>query len=233
MRAGTIDVLMSKTNGVHAELPRQAARLRLVEKVQRDLGAIDARTLAAMLEVPRDRFVRPEDIHLAWEDTPLALDESGLATISAPHAYVLSFRLASLGEGDHLVELGAGTGYGAALAAEIVGPTGSVKTFEIDAALAARARELLSHVRNVTVFHADAIASTQHWGGAKKIICTFAIEALPSAWIDALPEGGVLVAPVGRRDQDQKLVRVTRRGGVVEATEHGMVRYVPNRSALR
>ena len=100
-------------------------------------------------------------------------------------------------------------------------------------ALAARARELLSHVRNVTVFHADAIASTQHWGGAKKIICTFAIEALPSAWIDALPEGGVLVAPVGRRDQDQKLVRVTRRGGVVEATEHGMVRYVPNRSALR
>jgi protein-L-isoaspartate(D-aspartate) O-methyltransferase len=206
--------------------------VRLAAKVERELGALDPRHVSALLEVPRDRFVRPEDLAMSWEDTPLPLDDSGQATISAPHAYLLSFRLLELAPGDRLVELGSGSGYGAALAAYIVGPSGSVSTIEIDRGLAERARELLGGIANVRVSQGDAIASTPLWAGANKIVCTFAVERIPDAWLSAIPEGGVLVAPVGTRDRDQKLVRIERRHGDLFESEHGAVRYVPNRSPL-
>jgi protein-L-isoaspartate(D-aspartate) O-methyltransferase len=208
----------------------RGCRLPLVDSIERDLGPFDPRHLTAVLEVPRERFVPQEDIERSAEDTPLPLDLEGLATISAPHAYLLSFRLLALEPGDALVELGAGSGYGAALAAFVVGPEGSVLTFEIDAALAAWAARNLAGEPNVRVVHADAVSSGQMWGAAKKIVVTFAVSDLPAEWIDALPEGGKLVAPVGPSDRDQQLVRVSRRHGRVVQTEHGAVRYVKNRS---
>ncbi|HEY6458714.1 MAG TPA: hypothetical protein VIY73_01145, partial [Polyangiaceae bacterium] len=186
--------------------------------------------LDALVEVPRERFVRPEDLERSADDAPLPLDDSGLATISAPHAYLLSFRLLELTEGDRLVELGSGSGYGSALAAFVVGPSGAVRTFEIDAPLAARARSNLAERPNVEVLLRDAMVSMAAWNGAEKIVATFAVDALPQSWLDALPEGGRLVAPVGAREGDQRLVLARREGGRVVETDHGAVRYVQNRS---
>jgi protein-L-isoaspartate(D-aspartate) O-methyltransferase len=78
--------------------------------------------------------------------------------------------------------------------------------------------------------HGDAVTSAPEWGGAKKIVVTFAVAELPAAWIDAIPEGGRLVAPVGSREKDQKLVLLRREKGKIVRTEHGAVRYVQNRS---
>jgi protein-L-isoaspartate O-methyltransferase len=61
------------------------------------------------------------------------------------------------------------------------------------------------------------------------VVVTFAIDAWPSSWLDALPEGGRMVAPLGY--DDQRLVLAERRGGKVLETDHGAVRYVRNRSA--
>src|SRR5579883_566245 len=223
--------------GLLAQELREVARgcrLELVEAVEKQLGPFDRRQLNALLEVPRERFVRPEDVAHSADDTPLPLADQGLATISAPHAYLLSFRLLDLAPGDSLVELGSGSGYGAALAAFIVGADGRVLTFEIDATLAAWARRNLAAERNVTVVEGDAVRSAERWGGARKVVCTFAVDELPRAWVDALPEGGVIVAPVGpgerERDRDQRLVRVARTRGRVVTTDHGAVRYVKNRS---
>ena len=140
-------------DGASASWPRlpRGCRLSLIDEVARQLGPFDPRFLDALLEVPRERFVRPADLARSAEDVPLAIDDGGLATISAPHAYLLSFRLLRLSEGDHLVELGAGTGYGAALAAFVVGGSGHVTTFEIDPDLAGEARSLTSDLRNVAV----------------------------------------------------------------------------------
>lgn len=220
-------------NGVLAQELREVARgcrLPLVESVARQLGPFDRRHLGALLEVPRERFVRAEDVERSAEDMPLPLDDLGLATISAPHAYLLSFRLLELGLGDRLVELGTGSGYGAALAAFIVGERGRVVTFEIDHELAAWAQRTLAHEPTVTVVEADAVSSAHHWEGAKKVVATFALDALPNTWLDALPEGGRLVAPVGSRDADQRLVLAVRRHDRVIETDHGAVRYVKNRS---
>src|SRR5262249_35621812 len=145
---------------------------------------------------PRERFVRPGQEGRAAEDVPLPLDDAGLSTISAPHAYGLSFDLAQLRAGDRVLELGCGTGYGAALAAHVVGPTGHVTTIEIDPTLAARAKELLAGTPNVTALCGDATTDASAPPSANKVICTFAVESVPRAWLDRLPEGGVLVAPV-------------------------------------
>ncbi len=227
-------------------------RNALVQKVRRHLGGdLDPAHLRALLEVPRELFVRPEDVGSSAEDVPLPLDESGLATISAPHAYLLSFRLLGLTLNDRLVELGSGSGYGAALAAKIVGPRGSVLTIEIDPTLARRAKSLLAGTSNVRAIEHDAITSTPYWRGAawgagperwrggadqsaawgaNKIVCTFAVEEIPRAWLEALGDGNVLVAPVGRGDADQQLVRVSRTSGHLSWKNHCAVRYVKNRS---
>ena len=209
----------------------RGCRLALVDSVVRQLGPFDERHLTALLEVPRERFVRPEDVERSAEDIPLALDPAGLATISAPHAYLLSYRLLRLAPGDRLVELGTGSGYGAALAAFIVGREGRVVTIEIDADLVAWARRTLADEPNVRIIEADAIESASQWGDALKVVITFAIERLPAPWLEALPEGGMLVAPVGALDRDQRLVLVTKRQGRIAETDHGAVRYVRNRSA--
>jgi protein-L-isoaspartate(D-aspartate) O-methyltransferase len=183
-----------------------------------------------MMAVDRARFVRPADEGRAYEDVPLPLDDDGLATVSAPHMYLLSFRLVDLAAGDTLVELGSGTGYGAALASRIVGASGAVTTIEIAPSLAERAKELLGDLPNVTVHAADAIGSAPLWGAPRRVVCTFAIEAVPSDWIDALPRGAVLVAPVGPADRDQRLLRIEKMTGGARTTDHGAVRYVRNRS---
>jgi protein-L-isoaspartate(D-aspartate) O-methyltransferase len=204
----------------------------LAQKVEAELGPFDPLHLAALREVERAPFVRPRDLPLANEDLPLPLDDSGLATISAPHAYLLSYRILALQPGDHLVELGSGSGYGAALASYIVGPHGHVLSFEIDPDLARRAATLLANAPNVRILPMDAMLSTPTWGGARKISCTFAVTRVPQVWLDALPIGGVLAAPVGELEQ-QRLLRIVRDASSGFAvTDHGGVRYVPNRSDL-
>lgn len=210
----------------------RARRVRLAAAIETPLGPFDPRHLEALVDVPRERFVRPDDVARAADDTPLPLDDEGLATISAPHAYLLSFRLLELAHGDRLVELGSGSGYGAALAAHIVGAHGSVITVEIDARLAEWAALTLAQHANVAVLHGDAVASSAALEDAQKIVVTFAVSTIPEMWLDAIPEGGCLVAPVGSRDRDQRLVRVRRKDDALVRTEHGAVRYVPNRSIV-
>ncbi len=206
-------------------------RERLARAIDEQHGPFDPLQLQALREVPRELFVRAADVDRSAADMPLPLDDEGLATVSAPHAYLLTYRLLALGRGDVLVELGSGTGYGAALASYIVGPSGRVLTIEIDESLSVRAHANLAPLANVTAICADAVGSTPSWRDARKIACTFAVDELPRAWLDALPNDGILVAPVGAREKDQQLVRVAREGYDLRITHHGGVRYVKNRSA--
>jgi len=208
---------------------RARRRAELAASVEATLGPFSAEHLRALEVVPRDRFVRADDIAHAEVDAPLPLDDTGHATISAPHAYLLSYRLLDLRAGDRLLELGSGSGYGAALGAQIVGPTGRVITIEIDEALAARAHELLEPLANVRALHGDATLATPFFAECNKVVVAFAVKELPREWVDALQPGAVLVAPVGTTTQH--LLRVERmRDGRVDVTRHGAVRYVPNRS---
>lgn len=216
-----------------AEVAR-GCRVDLAADVENHLGPFSPLHLRALREVPRERFVRDAEIGRSADDTPLPLDDEGHATISAPHAYLLSFRLLELGPGDRLLELGAGSGYGAALASSIVGGEGQVVTVEIDAGLCAWASARLSEHGNVRVIHGDAVhLDPMAFFRPNKITVTFAVDRVPHGWTAMLPEGGRLAVPVGPTDRDQRLVLVRREKGELLATDHGAVRYVQNRSPAR
>jgi protein-L-isoaspartate(D-aspartate) O-methyltransferase len=218
----------------------QRAREALVWNVAQRFGPFDRRYLDALFYVPRERFVLPEDIELSAEDVPVPLDTHGNATVSAPHAYLLTFRLLGLEEGDHLLELGTGTGYGSALARYIVGPVGHVTTVEIDPILHARAARLLGADRygeaeGVTLLKGDGRALASEILSERtrptKIAVTYAMTDPPGEIERLLPEGGCLVAPVGPTD-GQALMRSERRGGVLSRAAHGAVRYVLERRPI-
>jgi protein-L-isoaspartate(D-aspartate) O-methyltransferase len=178
---------------------------------------------AALEAVPRERFVDVDQIGRSADDAPSPLGDDERATISAFHAYARAFEALELGAGDALVELGGGSGYGAAVAAEIVGERGSVLSIEIDPDLAERAMKQLSPWPWARCIAADAHDTTP-WAGATKVYVAFALRELPQAWLDALAPGGRLIAPIGR---DVQVLTVFDRQG---ARELEPVRYVPDRS---
>jgi len=200
----------------------RAAREESLAAAGLDLGDAIA---SAVRDVPRERFVPIEALPEAHRDRALALDETGKATISAMHAYVASFRALSLGAGDDLVDLGGGTGYGAAVAAEVVGEEGSVTTIELDPDLSARAAKTLAGRANVRVIAGDA-HDTSLWRGAKKVSVGFDVGVVPDAWIEALAPGSRLVVPCA----GELIVVDKRDDGGIERRSVGRVVYVRDRS---
>ncbi|WP_437479170.1 hypothetical protein WME75_32720 [Sorangium sp. So ce1014] len=236
----------------------RVARAPLVTELARRFE-FPARYLDAILLVPRERFVLPEDVAASADDTPLPLDRAGHATVSAPHAYLLTYSLLGLVPGDHVLELGTGTGYGAALARRILGPTGHVTSIEIDPALHARAARLLGarpDRRGDDEALASSSAGPSDEGASVALLCgdgrslaeralacgrtppserpwkvavTYALTEPPAALEERLADGGVLVAPVGAWEGHQELMRVERRQGALLREVHGAVRYVAER----
>jgi len=220
------------------------AREKLCATLAQRMGELPTHYFTAVLEVPRERFVLPADLAQSADDAPLPLDPMGNATVSAPHAYLLTYGLLELRRGDRLVELGTGTGYGAALAREIVGPAGWVTTVEIDPVLHERAHRLLGATEGVVGADDRRAGATVICGDARrlapeliaadskrppKVAITYALTELHPAFETALPEGGRLVAPVGATEEQQELLRIERRASVLWQTSHGAVRYVLER----
>jgi len=209
------------------ELAALAARARQEELARKSIPA-SGPLAEALRRVPRERFVLLENVAESAADVPLALSEDGGSTISALHAYVTAFSALELGPGDSLVDLGGGSGYGAALAAEVVGATGHVLSIEIVSELSARARRNLASYAHVRALEASA-HDVDIWRGANKVFCGFALPSVPSAWLEALGEGGVLVAPIGG-PAVQRLTRFFRAKDGIHTTAIEPVRYVGDRA---
>ncbi len=189
------------------------------------MGRDAPRILAALIAEPRERYVPAGKELESWQDAAVALTNDERSTLSALHAYLLNYTLLELRPGDRLLEVGTGTGYGAAVAARVVGPRGRVMSFEVLPELAAAARRNLARRRNVTVVCGDALAATPLPRFNKGAI-TCAVRVVPRRFLDALPEGGRLVAPVAKGGGDQVLTLFVRSGGRIRRSTHGTVRYV-------
>lgn len=221
---------LAKSDGAPEEivLERDEAFQRASVAARREaLGEEDMDEIAvAVCETPREQFVPIDVLPEAHLDRALSLDDSGGATISALHAYVRTFRELELATGDALVDLGGGSGYGTAVAARIVGPTGSVLSIEIDRVLTERSRGALAERPNITLVTADG-HDTSRWRGAKKVCVGFDVgPQIPDTWIEALGAEGRLVVP-----SDGELIVVDKdaRGGVVRRSV-GRVLYVRDRA---
>lgn len=201
----------------------------------------------ALREVPRERFVPQDALLESARDEALPLDSSGAATISALHAYARSYGLARVREGSRVLDLGGGTGYGAALLARLVGKKGAVVSVEVDPRLCALAKSELAGAAHLLEGDAldpsaidsalAALESARIEGTAEPcarfdaIVVGFAVREIPLFWGRALRNFGVVVAPVGQGDT-QMLVRATfSDGAIVEHETFGEVRYVRARKS--
>ena len=212
------------TDDAEARALFRRARREAIDEINTDGGAWPPHILAAVIDEPRERYV-PEDQALeSWRDVSISLTDDDRSTVSALHAYLINYTLLDLQPGDRLIEIGGGTGYGAAVGARIVGNAGSVVTFEVIEALAETARRNLAGRQNVTVICGDGLSPASP-APFNKAALTCAVRRVPQRYLDALPEGGRLIAPVWA-DDEQVLTCYTRTDGQLAVSRHGEVRYV-------
>ncbi len=192
----------------------------------------DAPVVQACREVPREQFVAIDQVCESTQDVALALEPTGAATISAMHAYARAFTLLAVGPGDAVLDLGAGSGYGAAILARLVGTDGRVVAIEIDDALVADAAVALADQPQVSLHAGDALAA-QEWPetarACTKVTVGLHLEALPRAWWEAFAPGTVVVAPLVI-DGQQRLCRARRGRDDFEIEAFDAVRFVPART---
>jgi protein-L-isoaspartate(D-aspartate) O-methyltransferase len=213
-----------------AEVAR-TLRIRALPDIANDCGlAADDPILQALADVPREQFVPLDQIEASTLDVAIALDESGLATVSAMHAYARAYSLLRIGEGDRVLDLGGGTGYGAALLRALVGPTGEVVAVEVDPGLVARGRVAATGVMWIVGDAREPATWAGYAVGVNKVVVGFALAELPDAWLAALAPGTVIVAPVADGEV-HRLCRAWHRGDRFEIEALEEVRYVPARGA--
>jgi protein-L-isoaspartate(D-aspartate) O-methyltransferase len=198
------------------------------EMVQRQIagrGITDARLLAAMREVPRDAFVPGHLAAMAHQDMPLPI-EAG-QTISQPYIVALMIAAAEVGPGDKVLEIGAGSGYAAAVIGRIAGDVIAIERHAELAALARARMERLGY-DNVRIIHGDGSAGWPEEAPYDAILAAASGSHVPEALKRQLAPGAVLVMPVGEPQSVQSLVKVTRTGAEDFTTEDlGAVRFVP------
>jgi protein-L-isoaspartate(D-aspartate) O-methyltransferase len=200
------------------------ARQRMVEQDIRDRGIRDKTVLDVMLKTPRHLFV-PENLrHKAYADHPLPIGDG--QTISQPYVVALMTEALELKPGDRVLEIGTGSGYQAAILAEIVK---EVYTMEIRRTLADRAGETLKSLGygNVKVKYADGYFGWEEHAPFDAIMITAAANHIPPPLIKQLKEGGRLILPLGSTVYFQTLTLAVKRKGGLDVEQIGGVAFVP------
>jgi len=174
-------------------------REQMVRRYRR-AGYIRTEVMAeAVLRVPREEFMDPSYAEYAYVDQPFPIPGDGAQTISAPYMYPVFYEPLGLKPGDRLLEIGAGSGYGAALARELVGPTGLVVTIEINETTYRFALKNLGRTGydDVVVVLGDGSLGYPEKAPYDAICVTAACPEIPQPLIDQLRVPGRLMAPVG------------------------------------
>lgn len=199
----------------------------MVESLKRRGYISTAGVEAAMRRVSREEFL-PESLRDdAYVDTPLPIGEG--QTISAPHMVAIMAEQLDLGPGMKVLEIGAGSGYHAAVCAEIVGQEGHIYTVERISSLASFAEANLrktGYAPIVTVIFGDGTRGLPEHAPYDRIFVAAGAPDIPSPLIGQLAEGGKLLVPVGGRFY-QDLIRIEKRGAKLKKENLGGCVFVP------
>ena len=177
---------------------------------------ISENVLEAFQQIPREEFVLYDYRDDAYEDRPLPIPAG--QTISQPTTVALMTAALELEEGLKVLEVGAGSGYQAAIISKLVGSTGHVYSTEIIPELVEFAKKNLEklHIENVTVVLADGSAGLREHASYDRIIVTAAAPSVPDQILLQLNESGILVIPIGSV-YDQEMIKIKK-------TEDGIIR---------
>lgn len=186
----------------------------------------DEKVRKAMLRVPRHKFVPDNEQKEAYIDMPLEIGYG--QTISAPHMVAIMCELLELSEGHKVLEIGSGSGYNAAIMAELVGKSGHVYTVERIEPLVRFARKNLRETgyNNVSVILEDGSMGYSRFAPYDRITVTCAAPRIPEPLLEQLKPGGIMVIPVG--NYSQELIKITKDcEGSIHKEKKGGVIFVP------
>jgi protein-L-isoaspartate(D-aspartate) O-methyltransferase len=202
-----------------------AEREAMVERQLRRRGITEPDILEAFRFVPREKFISDEYAHLAYGDHPLPIEAN--QTISQPYIVGLMIQAAGIKQGDTVLEVGAGSGYAAAvvsrIAARVIGIERQRELVEV-------AQERLGRLGfdNVTILEGDGTKGCPNEAPFDVILAAASGSHVPKPWIEQLADCGRIVMPVGEPGWVQELVKVTKGpGGKLIQENLGGVRFVP------
>jgi len=200
----------------------KAMRQKMIETQIKGRGVKDARVLSAMLKVERHRFVPTSYESQAYSDQPLPIGWG--QTISQPYVVALMTELLGLKGDEKVLEIGTGSGYQAAILAELAK---EVYTIEIIEPLASSANHLLLELgyRNIQIKVGDGYQGWPEHAPFDAIIVTCAPDHLPQPLLDQLKEGGCMVIPVGTHSQELK--KIVKQSGKIITKDVIPVLFVP------
>lgn len=208
----------------HAEDIYAKRRLEMVKTDIAGRGITDSNVLAAMRKIPRHLYVGSFYRNSAYGDYPLPIGEG--QTISQPYVIALMTEALGLKSTDRVLEIGTGSGYQAAVLAEIVR---EVFTIEIREGLAAKAEKRLKDMnyKNIRVRHADGYFGWPEHAPFDAIIITASANHIAPPLIGQLREGGRLIIPLGSTVYYQMLTLVTKKKDGLEVLQMSPVAFVP------
>jgi protein-L-isoaspartate(D-aspartate) O-methyltransferase len=200
-------------------------REAMVERTIRRRGLDDPALIAAFLAVPREEFISGDYAGHAYDDGPLPI-ESG-QTISQPYIVALTIDAAEIGPGDKVLEIGAGSGYAAAVIGQIAREVIAIERHRDLVDLAKTRAERLGYA-NVRILEGDGTRGCPAEAPFDAIVAAASGSHVPAALVDQLKPGGRIVMPIGEPDAVQSLIKLTKRAdGTLEREDLGAVRFVP------
>jgi protein-L-isoaspartate(D-aspartate) O-methyltransferase len=200
-------------------------REAMVERQLKRRGITEQRILDAFLDVPREAFISEEFAHLAYGDHPLPI-EAG-QTISQPYIVALMIEAADIRAGDKVLEVGAGSGYAAAVISRIAE---RVVAIERQHDLVEVARERLQRLGydNIEIVEGDGTKGCRDHAPFDAILAAASGSHVPRPLVEQLAPNGRIVMPVGEPGWVQELVKVTKQqDGILKQENLGGVRFVP------
>lgn len=187
----------------------------------------DEKLLKAFKDVPRGLFIRDGFEEEAYGDYPLPIGQG--QTISQPTTVMLMTQALELKEGQKVLEVGAGSGWQAAIIGKIIGNKGKVITTEIIPELAKFAKNNINKakIKNVKVINYDGSQGYKKEAPYDRIIITAACPRIPPPLIDQLKNNGILVAPVGSLAFGQNMLKLRKTKTGIETESLGSFVFVP------
>ena len=186
----------------------------------------DNKVIEAFKKIPREIFMQAEHKDESYGDYPLPIGEG--QTISQPTTVMVMTEALELKQGQKILEVGAGSGYQAAIIASIVGEKGMVISTEIIPKIATIARENIKkmNLKNIRIVECDGSKGYEKEAPYDRIIITAACPKIPKVLISQLKETGIIVAPVGNM-VEQAMIKAKKRKGKLVEENLGSFMFVP------
>ena len=202
-----------------------AERDAMIERQIASRGIREPTILEAFRAVPREEFLSKDYADLAYGDHPLPI-EAG-QTISQPYIVALMIQAADMKAGDNVLEVGAGSGYAAAIMSRIAGHVTAIER-QPDLVRVAQERMQRLGFDNVRIVEGDGTRGWEPEAPYDSILAAASGSHVPPAWVKQLADGGRIVMPVGEPNWVQKLIKVTKGpAGNLITEDLGGVRFVP------